>query len=141
MAGDSSHHEYGYESAEQSGRSSNTDLIALQEELREFAANRDWEQFHTPKNLLLALVGEIGELAELFQWLSDEQAAAIMRDQKLAARVRAELADVFGYVVRLADVLGIDLYDALKTKIGLNDERYPADLSRGKAVKYTELHD
>ena len=92
-----------------------------------------------PKQLL-ALVGEVGELTELFQWSSDEQAAVIMQDPDLGARIREELADVFGYVVRIADILGIDLYEALMAKVRLNAERYPVDLARGKATKYTELH-
>lgn len=116
-------------------------LEALRELLRRFATDRNWEQFHTPRNLLLALVGEVGELAELFQWISDEQAAIIMQDPDLGARIGEELADVFGYVVRLADILGIDLYEALTAKVRLNAERYPVDLARGKATKYTELHD
>jgi dCTP diphosphatase len=116
-------------------------LEALRELLRRFATDRNWEQFHTPRNLLLALVGEVGELAELFQWISDEQAAIIMQDPDLGARVGEELADVFGYVVRLADILGIDLYEALTAKVKLNAQRYPVDLARGKATKYTELHD
>lgn len=118
-----------------------TDLITLRDQLRQFAAERNWEQFHTPRNLLLALVGEVGELAELFQWVSDEQAAVIMRDEQLAARVREELADVLGYVVQLADALGIDLYEALRAKIILNAEKYPAGLAHGTAAKYTELRD
>jgi NTP pyrophosphatase (non-canonical NTP hydrolase) len=122
-------------------RPGRTDLIALRDQLRQFAADRNWEQFHTPRNLLLALVGEVGELAELFQWVSDEQAAVIMRDEQAAARVREELADVLGYVVQLADVLGIDLYEALRAKIILNGEKYPAGLAQGTAVKYTELRD
>jgi dCTP diphosphatase len=116
-------------------------LVKLRALLRQFAADRNWEQFHTPRNLLLALVGEVGELAELFQWVSDEQAAVIMTDPDLGARIGEELADVFGYVVRLADILGIDLYAALMAKVKLNAERYPVDLARGKATKYTELHD
>ena len=122
-------------------RPAGTDLIALRDQLRKFAAERNWEQFHTPRNLLLALVGEVGELAELFQWVSDEQAAVIMRDEQLAARVREELADVLGYVVQLADALGIDLYEALRAKIILNGEKYPASLAHGTAAKYTELRD
>ena len=122
-------------------RPARTDLITLRDQLRKFAADRNWEQFHTPRNLLLALVGEVGELAELFQWLSDEQAAVIMRDEQLGARVREELADVLGYVVQLADTLGIDLYEALRAKIILNGEKYPANLAHGTAAKYTELRD
>jgi dCTP diphosphatase len=140
MAKNTSNHESGHGGTGQSDPN-NTDLLTLREKLRKFVADREWEQFHTPRNLLLALVGEVGELTELFQWLSDEEAAMIMRDQQLGPRVRQELADVFGYVLRLADVLEIDLYEALREKIRLNGERYPADLARGKATKYTDLRD
>jgi dCTP diphosphatase len=115
------------------------DLMTLQGHLRKFVRERDWEQFHTPKNLILALVGEVGELAELFQWLSNEQAVAAMDDPNLASRIREELADVFSYVLRLSDVLGISLGEALISKIRLNAKRYPAERVRGSAIKYTHL--
>ena len=117
------------------------DLNALRKKLRKFVREREWEQFHTPRSLLLALIGEMGELAELFQWLTDEQASELMQDPKLAARVRDEMADVFGYLLRLADVIGVDLGEALEAKIRLNAVRYPAHLARGNARKYTELRD
>jgi len=107
--------------------------------LRQFVHERDWEQFHTPRNLVLALVGEVGELAELFQWLSDDQATVAMNDPNLAARIREELADVFSYVLRLSDVLDISLGEALIAKVQLNAERYPAERVRGSAIKYTQL--
>jgi dCTP diphosphatase len=116
-----------------------SDLAILQSHLRQFVHERDWEQFHTPRNLVLALVGEIGELAELFQWLSDEQAAAAMHDADLATRIREELADVFSYVLRLSDILGISLEEALMAKIQLNAKRYPTERARGVATKYTRL--
>lgn len=87
----------------------------------------------------MALAGEAGELLELFQWLTPEQAHAIMDDPVQADAVRQELADVFGYLLRLADVLGIDLVSALNDKITLNEARYPAHLARGRAVKHTAL--
>ena len=117
------------------------DLVELRNQLRQFVQERDWQQYHNPRNLLLALVGETGELAEIFQWLTDGQAAAVMDDSARAARVREELADVFAYLLRLADVLDVDLGEALNTKIRLNARRYPADRVRGQAVKYTELGD
>jgi dCTP diphosphatase len=89
--------------------------------------------------LILALMGEIGELAEIFQWLTDQEASELMQDPKLAGRVGEELADVFGYVLQLADVTGVNLGEALEAKIKLNEQRYPADLARGNARKYTEL--
>jgi dCTP diphosphatase len=85
------------------------DLI---ESIRQFVRERDWEQFHSPKNLILALVGEVGELAEIFQWLSTEESTRVMEDRALESRVREELADVLIYLVRLADVLSVDLVQA-----------------------------
>lgn len=111
----------------------------LQAKLRAFADERDWNQFHSPKNLILALAGELGELAELFQWLTESQAARIMDDPDKASQVRDEVADVFVYLLRLADVLGIDLSHALLDKVAANAHRYPIDLARGNAKKYTDL--
>jgi len=91
-------------------------ITELQNTLRDFADERDWDQFHTPKNLAMAMTGEVGELVELFQWLTPEESGAIMSDPRRAEQVRHELADVFGYVLRLADVFGVDLADALQKK-------------------------
>jgi NTP pyrophosphatase (non-canonical NTP hydrolase) len=103
--------------------------------LRRFAEARDWEQFHTPKNLAMALGGEVGELMALFQWLTVEQAADIMRTPTTADAVRDELADVFIYLIRLADVLKVDLVEAASCKIDANEKRYPAEAVRGRAIK------
>jgi NTP pyrophosphatase (non-canonical NTP hydrolase) len=111
-------------------------LVAL---LRRFVRERDWEQFHTPKNLVMALSGEVGELTELFQWLTPEQSQAVMQDPKTAPRVRDELADVVFYCLRLVDVLGVDLEAAIRAKMQKNAEKYPVALSRGKATKYDQL--
>ena len=100
-------------------------LAELTDRLREFAAARDWEQFHTPKTLVMALPAEAGELTELFQWLTPEQAADVMAAEDRAAAVRDELADVLLYLVRLADVLGVDLMAAAKAKIVRNETRFP----------------
>src|SRR5262245_29069556 len=108
------------------------DLI---ESIREFVRERDWEQFHSPKNLILALVGEVGELAEIFQWLTPDEADRVMDEQASASAVRAELADVFIYLLRLGDVLGVDLRDAGAAKLALNRERYPVQEFRGRARK------
>lgn len=94
--------------------------------LCEFAAARDWQQYHTPKNLVMALSGEVGELTALFQWLTPEESARWQDDPDLAANVRDELADVTIYLVRLADVLGVDLLDVAKTKLDRNEIRFPA---------------
>ena len=114
-------------------------LTELQDTLRDFASERDWEQFHTPKNLAMALSGEVGELTELFQWLTPQESEAIMSDPRRAEHVREELADVFGYLLRLADVFGIDLEQALIDKVRSNAAKYPVEKARGNAAKYTEF--
>jgi NTP pyrophosphatase (non-canonical NTP hydrolase) len=108
----------------------------LQARLRAFARARDWDQFHTPKNLAMALVAEAGELVEQFQWLTGKQSAQL--DAEKLAAVRYELADVLIYLARLADVLGVDLLAAAADKLALNEERYPADRVRGSARKYDD---
>lgn len=115
------------------------ELAALRERVREFAQERDWEKYHHPRSLVLALMGEVGELAEIFQWLGDDLADAVMNDPEQARCVREELADVFCYLLRLSDVLDVDLGEALAAKMKVNAERYPVDLARGNATKYTEL--
>jgi NTP pyrophosphatase (non-canonical NTP hydrolase) len=115
---------------------SSSSLAALAERLRGFAAERDWDQFHSPKNLAMALVGEAGELAAEFQWLTEAQSQA--PDAAQLARIRAECADVLNYLVRLADKLGIDLIAAAHEKIDDNARRYPADKVRGNSKKYSE---
>ncbi|HVY80411.1 MAG TPA: nucleotide pyrophosphohydrolase [Steroidobacteraceae bacterium] len=115
---------------------SSASLSAIAERLREFAAQRDWDQFHSPKNLAMALVGEAGELAAEFQWLTEAQSRA--PDAAQLARIRAECADVLNYLVRLADKLGIDLIAAAHEKIDENARRYPAEQVRGSAKKYNE---
>jgi NTP pyrophosphatase (non-canonical NTP hydrolase) len=103
--------------------------------VRAFADERDWQQFHTPKNLAMALSGEVGELVAEFQWLTADQSAAVMADPDLGPRVRAEIGDVTIYLVRLADVLGIDLVAAALDKLADSARRYPVDQARGSAVK------
>ncbi|SFJ58579.1 nucleotide pyrophosphohydrolase [Amycolatopsis sacchari] len=93
--------------------------------LREFAAARDWERYHTPKNLVMALSGEVGELTALFQWLTPEESARALEDPDLAANVHDELADVVLYLLRLADVLGVDLLAAAEAKLDRNEHRFP----------------
>src|SRR6266566_9901349 len=101
-------------------------IADLQHQRAAFAAERDWEPFHTPKNLVMALVGEAGELTELFQWLTADESARVMDDADSAGRVRDELADVLAYLLRLADVLGVDLEAALAAKMIKNAAKYPA---------------
>jgi dCTP diphosphatase len=105
--------------------------------VRSFAESRDWQQFHTARNLVLALVGETGELAAEFQWISDDNIVIALQDTDKREAVGSELADVFIYLLRLSDVIGIDLAEELKKKIAINEERYPADRAKGSAAKYT----
>ena len=111
-------------------------LRALQQRVAAFAAARDWEPFHSPKNLAMALSVEVAELVEEFQWLTEEQSRAL--DAERRERVRLELADVFIYLLRIADKLGVDLVGAANDKIVLNEKKYPAERVRGDARKYTE---
>ena len=115
------------------------DLTKIINHLRKFAADRDWDQFHTPKNLVMALSGEAGELTELFQWLTTAESTQIMTDPLLADKVRDELADVLLYCIRLADVLKVDIEQAIWAKLAKNAAKYPADLARGRATKYLDL--
>ena len=114
-----------------------TDLENLREQLRRFAAERDWDQFHSPKNLAMALSAEAGELLEAFQWLSEEQSRRLSPEALEAAS--EEIADVLLYLVRLSDKLGIDPIAVARRKLEKNAERYPADKARGNSRKYTEL--
>lgn len=111
-------------------------LEALRVRLERFAVERDWEQFHTPKNLIMAMVGEVGEVAEHFQWLSTEASSSLPPDTR--AEVAMELADVLFYLVRLADRLDISLADAAQRKLAINEQRYPADRVRGSSRKYNQ---
>lgn len=110
-------------------------LDHLAQELRRFAAERDWEQFHSPKNLAISLAVEVGELLEHVQWGSDAEIAARLQSPDGRADVAEELADVLIYLVRLADVAGIDLLDAASAKLAANAARYPADEVRGSSAK------
>ncbi len=111
-------------------------LVALRDALRAFAAERDWDQFHSPRNLAAALAVEAAELLEPFQWLTDEQSRELSTEARAA--VEQEMADVLLYLVRLADKLGVDLEQAARTKIALNAEKYPVERARGSSRKYNE---
>jgi NTP pyrophosphatase (non-canonical NTP hydrolase) len=112
-------------------------LEPLVQALRAFAAERAWEQFHTPKNLACALSVEAAELLEHFQWLTESQSQSLSADKR--AEVAAEAADVFLYLLQLCDKLGIDLMDAAQRKLVANGEKYPVEKSRGTSKKYSEL--
>ena len=109
------------------------DIDALQKRLAEFATERDWEQFHSPKNLAMALAAEAGELVEEFQWLTETESANLDPGKKQA--VAHELADVLIYLLRLADRLGVDLEAVVPEKIRINAEKYPVALAKGSAAK------
>jgi NTP pyrophosphatase (non-canonical NTP hydrolase) len=94
--------------------------------VRGFTGVRDWERYHTPKNLAMALAGEVGELVACFQWLTPEESGRVMHDPGTAADVESELADVLQYLIRLADVLGVDLAEAVRRKMRLNETRFPS---------------
>jgi NTP pyrophosphatase (non-canonical NTP hydrolase) len=114
-------------------------LTQLRKTIRAFVQERDWEQFHSPKNLAMALSVEAAELLEHFQWLSEEQSLALSADTRHEAAL--EMADVLIYLCRLADRLDIDLLDAAREKMRLNAQKYPVDQARGRADKYTRYTD
>ncbi len=117
------------------------DATGLTSALRRFADARDWAQFHSPKNLVMALTGEVGELAEIFQWMTEAESSAAAADPELARAVREEIADVLFYLVRLADRLGVDLDAAARDKLALNAARYPVERSKGNRRKYSSAED
>lgn len=115
------------------------DITRLADALQRFADDRDWQQFHSPKNLLLALTGETGELCEIFQWMSEADAKDAAKRPETAQAVRDELADVLMYLVRLSSVLGVDLNDAVTSKLALNGQKYPVDKAKSTSKKYDQL--
>lgn len=121
------------------GRQAVASLNDLSLRLREFVARRDWDQFHSPKNLATALSVEVAEILEHFQWLTERESCELPEDK--LAEIADEIGDVLIYLVRLADVLGIDLLSAAEEKLAKNEEKYPAEKVRGKALKYTEYSD
>ena len=112
-------------------------LQELRDALRRFSAERDWDRYHAPKNLAMALSVEAAELLEHFQWLSEQESRSLSAQQ--LAKVREELADVLIYLVRLADKLDVDLMAAARDKLSVNAQKYPADKARGNSRKYNEL--
>lgn len=114
-------------------------LEPIKQRLRDFATERDWDQFHSPKNLAMALIVEAAELVEHFQWLTEDQSHALPPDK--LAEVAQELADIQIYLVRLADKLNIDIEQAVLAKIEVNANKYPADKVRGSARKYNDCED
>ena len=112
------------------------DLNHYKNKIQEFADERNWEQYHTPKNLTMALSGEVGELTEIFQWLSEEESKNLSdKDLQLA---KEEVADIFIYLLRLSTKLNIDLEEAVNEKLEINAKKYPVDLAKDNAVKYNK---
>ena len=116
-----------------------TEIDDLMQKIRKFADDRKWDQYHSPKNLSMALIAECAELVEHFQWMTEEQSSNVPAETLEA--VSHELADVFVYLLRLSDKLGIDLIEATNSKMALNEKKYPADKVRGSSKKYTEYKD
>lgn len=118
------------------GNQQSDSLEQLRRQLAEFADKRDWQQFHSPKNLCMALIAEAAELVEIFQWLTEEQSWQLEAEKKLD--VSLELADILIYLIRTADQLDIDLIASALNKIKINEQRYPVDKVRGKAMRSEE---
>ncbi len=114
------------------------DIHQLKKLQQEFSAVRDWEKFHTPKNLAMALTCESAELLEIFQWVSEDASRLAHEDPVIKQKTSHELADIMLYVIRLADLMQINLNEAIQQKIVLNNEKYPAELVKGSAKKYDE---
>lgn len=111
-------------------------LEQLRERLARFASDREWDQFHSPKNLSMALIAEAAELVEHFQWLSEEESANLPADKQ--EEVAMELADILIFLIRIADKLGVDLADTAWRKIQVNETRYPVELTKGSAKRASE---
>ena len=118
---------------------SDTTIQALKDQLADFVAEREWEQYHHPKEVAISLAVEAGELLEIFQWTEKKPVAELKKDGKFMARVRDELPDVLGYCLDLAMRLDIDVSQAFSEKMESNKKRYPVEKSKGKHTKYTEL--
>ena len=115
---------------------SETTLEQLRDNLRKFAIERDWDQFHSPKNLSMALIAEVAELVEHFQWLTEEQSHNLAPEK--VAEVELEIADIQIYLVRLADKLRVDVMAAVERKLAINAQKYPPDKVRGSSRKYSD---
>ena len=114
------------------------DICKLKNRLADFAKIRDWEKFHSPKNLAMAIAGEAGELLEIFQWLTEQESVRIKNDPSIKEKVSHELADITLYIISIADKLNIDLNEAILNKMEINNKKYPVSKVRGSAKKYTE---
>ena len=111
----------------------------MQEFFKSFVKEREWDQFHTPKNLSMALSIETSELMEIFQWLSEKESCEIKKNPRKKQAIIDEIADILSYLIRLADILDIDLEKAFWDKFKKNVQKYPINLAKGKHSKYNEL--
>lgn len=116
-----------------------TKLQEIKDKVLAFAQERDWEQFHSPKNLSMAIATEAAELMEHFLWQTPEQSRVEMETDQLRAKVEEELADVFIFAIEFANMTGIDLSAAIEAKMQRNAEKYPVEKARGRSAKYTDL--
>lgn len=116
-----------------------TTIAELKARLLAFVHERDWEQFHTPKNLSMALAAETGELMEHFLWTTAEQSYAVAREPAKRSKIADELADVVIYAIEFANITGLDISAAIEAKMAANAQKYPIEKARGRAEKYTEL--
>lgn len=117
----------------------NIDLVKLNKEIEAFIDERDWDQFHSVKNLSMALTKEASELMELFQWMKEEDSNEVARNLELKQKLQDEVADVFVYLIRIVNKAEIDLEESVRNKMQKNAKKYPVELSRGNSKKYTEL--
>jgi dCTP diphosphatase len=116
-----------------------TTLAELKTRLQAFVRERDWEQFHSPKNLSMALAAETGELMEHFLWATPEQSRAIANEPAKRSKIADELADVVIYALEFANITGLDVAAAIEVKMAANAKKYPVEKARGRSEKYTEL--
>ena len=116
-----------------------TTVAEIRERVMAFARERDWEQFHSPKNLSMALAAEAGELMEHFLWTESKDSAATLTDSRKRSKIEDELADVVIYALEFANIGGIDLAKAIEAKLAQNAAKYPVEKAKGRSVKYTEL--
>jgi dCTP diphosphatase len=118
--------------------SESLDIEKIKTTLRKFSKERDWQQFHSPKNLVMALSVEVAELVEIFQW-SNDGGTEVLKNPKLRSDIEEEIADVFNYLVKLVDLLGMDLEKASLDKIVKNAKKYPIEKARGESKKYNDF--
>lgn len=117
----------------------NIDVISLNQEIQKFVNDREWDQFHSVKNLSMALNVEASELMEIFQWMKEEDSNRVAQNEELMNQVKDEVADVFVYLLRIVNKTGIDLEEAVRNKMQKNAAKYPVDLAKGNSRKYTEF--